>query len=110
MKNQFVEITTETNLVYFENNILYRRIYNSYKNDYDYADLNGMTGDFTKENPYYGLNEFKLNFRPKVYEYIGEYDLVIRPLKYRKLRSSGKLAKVFNKPDNKRLDRKVSHD
>ena len=95
---------------YDPNYYLHYAILEHYKNDYDYADLNGMTGDFTKENPYYGLNEFKLNFRPKVYEYIGEYDLVIRPLKYRKLRSSGKLAKVFNKPDNKRLDRKVSHD
>lgn len=95
---------------YDPNYYLHYAILEHYKNDYDYADLNGMTGDFTKENPYYGLNEFKLNFRPKVYEYIGEYDLVIRPLKYRKLRSSGKLAKVFNKPDNKRLDRKVTHD
>lgn len=87
---------------YDPNYFLHYAILEHYKNDYDYADLNGMTGDFTKENPYYGLNEFKLNFKPKVYEYIGEYDLVIKPLKYKNLRSSGQLAKVFNKPDHKK--------
>ncbi len=88
---------------YDPNYFLHYAILDYYKNDYDYADLNGMTGDFSKENPYYGLNEFKLSFKPKVYEYIGEYDLVIKPLKYKKLRSSGQLAKIFNKTDLKKV-------
>ena len=91
---------------YDPNYFLHYAILDYYKNDYDYADLNGMTGDFSKENPYYGLNEFKLSFKPKVYEYIGEYDLVIKPLKYKKLRSSGQLAKIFNKTDLKKINEK----
>ena len=91
---------------YDPNYFLHYAILDYYKNDHDYADLNGMTGDFSKENPYYGLNEFKLSFKPKVYEYIGEYDLVIKPLKYKKLRSSGQLAKIFNKTDLKKINEK----
>jgi len=71
------------------------------ENEFKYADLNGITGDFSRENPYEGLNEFKLGFQPRVYEYIGEYDLPIREKKYLKLRSSGALAKLFNKTDIK---------
>ena len=86
---------------YDPNYFLHYAILDYYKEQFDYADLNGMTGDFSKENPYHGLNEFKLNFKPKVYEYIGEYDLVVKPLKYKKLRSNGQLAKIFNKTDLK---------
>lgn len=84
------------------NYFLHHEILNYYKEEFDYADLNGMTGDFTKENPYIGLNEFKLGFNPRVYEYIGEYDLPIKESKYNKLRSNGTLAKLFNKTDIKK--------
>ena len=73
-----------------------------YQNKYTYFDLNGMTGDFTSENPYYGLNEFKLGFKPKVYEFIGEYDLIINEKKYKNLLVNGTLAKLFNKTDLKK--------
>ncbi len=86
---------------YDANYFLHHEILKYYQNDYDYADLNGITGDFSRENPYEGLNEFKLGFQPRVYEYIGEYDLPIREKKYLKLRSSGALAKLFNKTDIK---------
>ena len=65
-----------------------------------------MSGDFSKNNPYLGLNEFKNGFHPKIYEYIGEYDLPIIPKKYYKLRSRGELAKIFNKKENKTLNEK----
>ncbi len=83
------------------NYFLHYKIMEYYQNDYTYLDLNGMTGDFTKENPYYGLNEFKLGFNPKVYEFIGEYDLIIDEKKYYNLRANGTLAKIFNKTDIK---------
>lgn len=79
------------------NHFLHYKIMEYYKNDYTYLDLNGMTGDFTKENPYYGLNKFKLGFKPDIYEFIGEYDLIINEKKYRKLLVNGILAKTFNK-------------
>ena len=83
------------------NYFLHHEILEYYKNSYDYAELNGFTGDLSKENPYNGLNQFKLGFQPRVYEYIGEYDLPIQEKKYYKLRANGSLAKIFNKTDIK---------
>ena len=83
------------------NYFLHYQIMEYYKKEFDYIDLNGMTGDFTKENPYNGLNQFKLGFKPKIYEYIGEYDLPILQAKYKKQRLNGNLAKIFNKTDIK---------
>jgi len=79
------------------NYFLHYKIMEYYKNSYNYLDLNGMTGDFTKENPYYGLNKFKLGFKPNIYEFIGEYDLIIHEKKYKKMLSDGTLSKIFNK-------------
>ncbi len=84
------------------NYFLHYEILKYYQKYYDFADLNGMTGDFTKENPYKGLNEFKLGFKPNVYEFIGEYDLVIKHNIYKSMLKSGKLAKIFNKTDIKK--------
>jgi lipid II:glycine glycyltransferase (peptidoglycan interpeptide bridge formation enzyme) len=84
------------------NYLLHYKILDYYKKYYDFADLNGMTGDFSKSNPYAGLNKFKLGFKPKVYEFIGEYDLVINNTIYHSMLKSGKLAKIFNKTDIKK--------
>lgn len=84
------------------NYFLHYKILEYYKDKYDYADLNGITGDFSKTNPYYGLNKFKLEFRPRIYEYIGEYDLPINTRKYLKLRKLGILTKEFKKKDIKK--------
>jgi peptidoglycan pentaglycine glycine transferase (the first glycine) len=86
---------------YNPNYFLHYKIMEHYKEDYSYFDLNGMTGDFTKENPYYGLNEFKIGFKPKIYEFIGEYDLIINNKKYNNLLNNGTLAKIFNKTNLK---------
>ena len=97
----------DTKYKHFDANyFLHYSILNYYKTDFDYADLNGITGDFSPENPYYGLNQFKLGFKPKVYEYIGEFDLPIQPRKYLKLRKNGTLAKTFNKKDIKPVPKK----
>ncbi len=92
----------DTNYKRFNPNYyLHYKILEYYKKYYDFADLNGMTGDFSKENPYNGLNQFKLGFKPKVYEFIGEYDLVINHPIYQSMFKSGKLARIFNKTDIK---------
>lgn len=92
----------DTNYKKFNPNyFLHYKILDYYKKYYDFADLNGMTGDFSKENPYYGLNQFKLGFNPKIYEFIGEYDLIINETIYHSMLKSGKLAKTFNKTDIK---------
>ena len=84
------------------NYFLHYSIIEYYKKNFDYLDLNGMTGNFEKNNPYYGLNQFKIGFQPKIYEFIGEFDLPINPKKYEKLRKSGTLAKLFNKTNLKK--------
>ena len=47
--------------------------------DFKYFDINAVTGIFDKneENPYRGLNEMKLGFNATIYEYIGEFNLII---------------------------------
>lgn len=79
------------------NYFLYDALINNYKMDYDFLDLNGVTGDFKKTNPYSGLNRFKIGFNAKIYEYIGEFDLIFNKLSYENLLANGKLAIEFNK-------------
>ena len=51
-------------------------------NKYKRYNFYGITGDFRKENPLYGLYLFKKSFGGKVVELIGEYDLIVSPLYY----------------------------
>ena len=81
------------------NYFLYDQLIENYKLDYEYLDIGGITGDFKETNPYHGLMRFKLGFNPKVYEFIGEYDLVFNQIDYEYLSKSGKLASEFNKKD-----------
>ena len=81
------------------NYFLHYQLIEYYKNDFDFIDLNGITGDFTPENPYKGLDEFKLGFNPYAFEYIGEYDLIINDAIYKAMEQSGQLAKEFNKKE-----------
>lgn len=81
------------------NYFLHYQLIEYYKNDYDFIDLNGITGDFTEENPYKGLDEFKLGFNPYAFEYIGEYDFIINESLYKAMEQNGQLAKEFNKQE-----------
>lgn len=79
------------------NYYLHYKMMEYYKEDFDFIDLNGITGDFSEENPYKGLNDFKLNFNPLTFENIGEYDLLINEGLYKNLDQNGLLAKEFKK-------------
>lgn len=79
------------------NYFLYYQILEYYRNEYKYVNLNGVSGDFSKTNRYHGLDQFKLGFNPCVYEYIGEFDLVINKIIYNKLLKKGYINKEFNK-------------
>ena len=81
------------------NYFLHYKLIEYYKNDYDFIDLNGITGDFTPENPYKGLDEFKLGFNPYAFEYIGEFDFIINEALYKAMEQNGQLAKEFNKKE-----------
>lgn len=79
------------------NYFLHYSLCNYYKDKYDYIDFNGITGNFNKENPYNGLNEFKLGFNPKLFEFIGEFDLIINKGSYTLLEKNNLLNKEFTK-------------
>lgn len=82
---------------------LYYKIIEEYKKaGYNYLDMNGITGDFSDTNPYKKSNDFKLKFNPVVYEYIGEFDLVINKTLHQLLWSTNKIQKEFYKPPIKK--------
>ena len=82
-----------------QNYFLYYSLINLYKNNFDYLSLGGVAGDLNKENPYYKLNRFKLGFDSTIYEFIGEFDLIISKNKYDYLLKSGKLSMEFDKKE-----------
>ena len=89
-KNEFKQIDFKT--------FMYYKIIKEYKNaGYLFMDLNGITGDFTNKNPYRELNRFKLKFKPTVYEYIGEFDLIVNKPIHQILWSTNKIQKEFYK-------------
>lgn len=80
------------------NYFLHNEILEYYKsNNYKFGDLNGLTGDFSKNNPYNGLNKFKLGYKPHIYEFIGEFDLVLNHKVYNSLVKNGTLTNFFAK-------------
>ncbi|HOP65873.1 MAG TPA: peptidoglycan bridge formation glycyltransferase FemA/FemB family protein [Bacilli bacterium] len=80
------------------NHFMYYKIMELYKNEYKFADLNGVTGLFNDKNDkYYGLNQFKLSFNPKIFEFIGEFDLIIDSRSYSRLEKRNLLSKEFTK-------------
>ena len=50
------------------------------KEGYEYFNFYGITGDFTKENPHYGLYLYKRQYGGEVVELIGEFEYTINPL------------------------------
>ena len=81
------------------NYFLHYNLIKYYKNDFDYMDLNGITGDFSEQNPYRGLDKFKLGFNPLTFQNIGEYDFIINEGLYKSLDQSGQLAKEFKRKE-----------
>lgn len=78
---------------------MFYKIIESYKKaGYKFLDLYGITADFSDNNPYKKLNDFKLQFNPTVYEYIGEFDLIINKTFHSLLWSTNKIQKEFYKP------------
>ena len=83
--------------------IFYKIIEEYKKAGYLYLDMYGITADFTDTNPYKELNEFKLKFKPTVYEYIGEFDLIVNKPFHQLLWSTNQIQKEFYKPAIKRI-------
>ena len=62
---------------------LYNYLINNNKEMYEYLELNGLASDFSENSIYYDFNKVKLDFDPIIYEFIGEFDFVVRPLAYK---------------------------
>lgn len=59
-------------------------------NNYKVYNFYGISGNFSKDDKRHGLYEFKKSFGGNVIEYIGDFDLVVDPIKYY-------LKKIFKK-------------
>jgi len=75
---------TDDNLMQFQSayTIHYAGIKYAQENNYKRYNFYGITGDFRKENPLYGLYLFKKSFGGVVSELIGEFDLIVSPFWY----------------------------
>ncbi len=75
---------TDDNLMQFQSAYTVHYAGIKYAIDHHYKRYNfyGITGDFHKENPLYGLFLFKKSFGGHVVELIGEYDLIISKFWY----------------------------
>lgn len=72
---------------------LYNKLFEIYAKDYDYLDLNGLSSDFSTGAEYYSSNQFKLEFNPAIYEYIGEFDYIINEFSFKNLQRNDLIAK-----------------
>ena len=73
------------------NYLLKWRMINDYNNEkLKYINLNGIAGNFEKENKYAGFNATKLRFNTIITEYIGEYDIILNNFKYNLYKSFSK--------------------
>ncbi|MFA6752793.1 MAG: peptidoglycan bridge formation glycyltransferase FemA/FemB family protein [Bacilli bacterium] len=72
---------------------LYNKLFEIYAKDYDYIDLNGLSSDFSTGSEYYLSNQFKLEFNPNIYEYIGEFDYIINDFSFKNLQRNDAIAR-----------------
>lgn len=75
---------TDDNLMQFQSayTVHYAGVKYAIDNNYKRYNFYGITGDFNKDNPLYGLYLFKKSFGGHVVELLGEFDLVISPFWY----------------------------
>lgn len=77
---------------------LINSIIERYKDYFDFLDLNGLAGDFSPESIYYEFNKEKLDFNPTIYEFIGEFDLILNELDFKKIQARTLMSKEFKSP------------
>ena len=59
-------------------------------------DLNAISGDFSKDNIFKGLNTLKLGYNSEAVEYIGEFNLIINKIMYSLYRSTSQKYNIKN--------------
>ncbi|MCH5166770.1 MAG: peptidoglycan bridge formation glycyltransferase FemA/FemB family protein [Erysipelotrichales bacterium] len=78
------------------NHFLHYAIFERYKPYFSFCDIGGVTGNFEETSQYKGLNDFKLKFNAKIYEYIGEFDLICSERTFKKLIKTSFIEDEFN--------------
>jgi lipid II:glycine glycyltransferase (peptidoglycan interpeptide bridge formation enzyme) len=66
-----------------------------FKKEYDFLDLNGLAGNFSTESKYYNFNKEQLCLNPNVYEFIGEFDLILNDNEFKRIQGKGGLSSEF---------------
>ncbi len=79
------------------NHMLHYLIIERYKQFFSFCDIGGVTGTFDETSKYQGLNNFKTKFNGKIYEYIGEFDLICSERVFKKLIKTSFVEDEFNK-------------
>ena len=67
------------------------------KAGYSKFNLGGCSNPNLNNNPYAGLNNFKLSFNAKIYEYIGDFELIINKTKHFMYQNSISLKNILKK-------------
>lgn len=75
---------------------LYNKLVEIYKDEYDYIDLNGLSSDFSSNAKDFQTNQFKLDFKPVIYEYIGEFDYIFNEYNFKNLQRKGIISKEMD--------------
>ena len=64
---------------------------------FKYFNLGGMTSILDENSKFKGLNQFKLNFGCKCYEYIGDFELVTNNALYFMYRNSAPIRSILKR-------------
>ena len=83
------------------NHFLYFSIIERYKQYFDFCDIGGVTSKFNDDtSKYNGLNNFKKDWYPNIYEYVGEFDLVCSEFAFDRLIKTSFIENEFNNHPN----------
>ena len=86
------------------NHFLYFSIFERYKQYFDFCDIGGVTSKFNDEtSKYNGLNNFKKDWNARIYEYVGEFDLVCSEFTFDRLIKTSFIENEFNNHPNEAL-------
>lgn len=75
-------------------------IFASAKEKYNYVNLNGISGEFSEDGEYKGLNDAKLGYNATAIEFIGEFDFVINDYMYKSINSEKMQNQIANSNNN----------
>ncbi len=78
------------------NHFLYYAIFERYKPYFTYCNIGGISS-FEENARFKGLNDYRLKWKPQVFEFIGEFDLVCSEYTFKKLIKTNYIENEFSK-------------